>query len=282
MTKFGNTALFDLARSKIITVAHRGKFGGNIPCNTVAAYEIALRQGADMIEVDVDKTADGQLVIFHPGQEKSHLCYDGCIRELTLEQIRANIRYVNFDDTPTPYTLATLEEVLETFKGRCFINIDKFWDNPIEISQMIRRHGMQGQIVVKSAPTQRMLEIVEAYAGDIPYLSVVRDGQMLDQLLNRNICYVGAETLFAADDAQVCAEAFIQKLHGAGKLLWVNSIVYDSNKVISGGHNDDAAICGDPEHGWGWLADRGYDIIQTDWPLEMTLFLEKTGRLHRG
>lgn len=33
-----------------------------------------------------------------------------------------------------------------------------------------------------------------------------------------------------------------------------------------------------PKKGWGWLADRGYDIIQTDWTLALKTYLEKTGR----
>ena len=38
------------AREKMFIVAHRGTPGGNIPCNTIASYEIALDQGADMIK----------------------------------------------------------------------------------------------------------------------------------------------------------------------------------------------------------------------------------------
>ena len=33
------------------------------------------------------------------------------------------------------------------------------------------------------------------------------------------------------------------------------------------------AITGDPEFGWGWLVDKGFDILQTDWPLQLRLFL---------
>ena len=40
--------LFEKAKENIIVVAHRGVAGGNIPCNTLTAYEIALKQGADM------------------------------------------------------------------------------------------------------------------------------------------------------------------------------------------------------------------------------------------
>ena len=60
------------AREKMFVVAHRGTPGGNIPCNTIPSYEIALKQGADMIEVDLNMTADGKLIIFHPGMEKAH------------------------------------------------------------------------------------------------------------------------------------------------------------------------------------------------------------------
>jgi len=49
------------AAEKILIAAHRGSFGGNIPCNTIASYEIALKQGADIIEVDVEMGGDGKL-----------------------------------------------------------------------------------------------------------------------------------------------------------------------------------------------------------------------------
>lgn len=42
---------FDLqaaVKEKVFVVAHRGVSGGNIPCNTLTAYEIALKQGADL------------------------------------------------------------------------------------------------------------------------------------------------------------------------------------------------------------------------------------------
>ena len=88
---------FDLrasAREKRLIVAHRGVCGGNIPCNTIAAYEIALRQGADMIEIDVDMSADGKLFIFHPGMESAHLNQDCNIARMTEAEVRA-LRFVN-------------------------------------------------------------------------------------------------------------------------------------------------------------------------------------------
>ena len=43
-----------------------GVCGGNIPGNTLEAFEAALAQGAGVIELDVSQSADGELFVFHP------------------------------------------------------------------------------------------------------------------------------------------------------------------------------------------------------------------------
>ena len=58
------------AADRILLAAHRGVSGGNIPCNTLEAYEIALRQGADIVEIDIAVTADRSLYVFPPGLEQ--------------------------------------------------------------------------------------------------------------------------------------------------------------------------------------------------------------------
>ncbi|MBQ8212695.1 MAG: glycerophosphodiester phosphodiesterase, partial [Clostridia bacterium] len=39
--------------------------------------------------------------------------------------------------------------------------------------------------------------------------------------------------------------------------------------------SDDTALRGDPDLGWGWFLKHGFDIIQTDWPREVSLYLQK-------
>ena len=40
-------------------VAHRGAAGSNIPCNTIPAFDIALKGGASILEMDLFKSTDG-------------------------------------------------------------------------------------------------------------------------------------------------------------------------------------------------------------------------------
>ena len=62
---------WETANEKIMIVAHRGAFGGNIPCNVIPAFEAALKQGADVIEIDVEMSADGKLyILFESGADK--------------------------------------------------------------------------------------------------------------------------------------------------------------------------------------------------------------------
>lgn len=270
--------LKEAASERIIIAAHRGSSGGNIPCNTIAAYDIALLHGADMIEIDANMSADGTLYSFHPKMEPIHFYKDCCIRDMHDSEIK-ELRYVNYDRTPTEWGLCTLDEIFERYKNRCFINIDKFWEFPKEISDAIRRHDMLDQIVVKTAPKKEFLDIIESYAPEIPYLPIIKKDEGVHEMLKgRNINYVGVELVFDDENNDIGTQAFADKLHADGKLVWSNGIIYNYKRQLAGGHSDDYSLAYDPEGGWGWLADRGYDIIQTDWTLALRLFLESTGR----
>jgi glycerophosphoryl diester phosphodiesterase len=71
-----------------LVIAHRGA-SAYAPENTIAAFELAVRQGADMIELDVQRSADGGLVVFHDDTTER---WDGRKRRVdicTLAELRA-------------------------------------------------------------------------------------------------------------------------------------------------------------------------------------------------
>lgn len=274
--------LRELAQEHPIIAAHRGVSGGNIPCNTMTAYETALRQGADMIETDVDITKDGVLVIFHPGMERRYLGTEQRIGALCYEEVR-KLRYLNTDGTPTQFGLPTFDELLERFKGRCYINVDKYWGCPEQIYHAIKRHSMTEQILVKSSLSENVLQVLEELSPDLPFMPIVKEEHpMHEALMKKNIRYVGAEVLFASEESTVASPAFIEKMHQDGKLVWANAIIYNYREQLSAGHSDDTALTESPEKGWGWLADQGFDMIQTDWPQMLIDYLKASGRYQRS
>ncbi len=275
---------FDLrqkAKENIIIVAHRGSAGGNIPCNTLASYEIALKQGADMLEVDLSLSRDGELFLFHPGMEIAHLGLPTSLRLLSSKTVK-RLRYINCDNTPTQFAVASFDDFLEQFKGRCYINIDKFWSAPEKIYKAIERHGMTEQMLVKSRYSKKVLKVLEDLAPQIPYMPIVTDTHPHhEELLKSNINYIGVECCFASDSAEVASEEFIEKMHRDNNLVWSNAIIYSHKKQLSGGHSDDTALTVSEDEGWGWLADRGFDFIQTDWAGMLKDYLVKSEKYYR-
>lgn len=271
--------LFDLAkRKKVLLMAHRGVAFGNIPCNSLQAFQIALNQGADIVELDVECSSDGVLFVQHPGMEKVHLGLQDSIKNYPSSMV-SNLRRFNCDMAPTEWTIVTLEDALLLLRGKCIVNIDKFWKNPKQIAELVRRLGMEDQVLIKTANRPGYLEDVERYAPDLPYMMLVREEDHMHlELMRRRINYIGVEALFSTDDAPVASCEYLDRMHRDGKIVCCNAIVYDYREVLSSGHTDDVSMVEDPERGWGWIADRGFDLIQTDCLLPCRQFLEATGR----
>lgn len=273
--------LREKAKENIIIAAHRGSCAGNIPCNTLAAYEIALKQGADMVEVDVSCSIDGKLFLFHPFMEHAHLNKLVLLNTLPYSLVE-KFHYVNCDNTPTQFGISSFDDFLEQFKGRCYINIDKFWDNPERIYKAVKRHNMTDQMLVKSRMNQKVVRVLKELAPELPFMPIVRDEHpMHSQLLSENINYVGVEVLFSDEGSTVASEEFIRQMHRDNILVWVNSIIYNYKQQLSGGHSDDTALTLSEDYGWGWLADRGFDVIQTDWVMMLIDYLERSGKYYR-
>ena len=70
-----------------LVIAHRGASAYR-PENTFSAYELAVEQGADMIEIDLHRTRDGAVVVAHDeGLER--IGGRGDIADATLAEVRA-------------------------------------------------------------------------------------------------------------------------------------------------------------------------------------------------
>ena len=68
-------------------VAHRGA-SADRPEHTLAAYELALQEGADGVECDVRLTRDGHLVCVHDRRVDRTSTGTGLVSEMTLAQLR--------------------------------------------------------------------------------------------------------------------------------------------------------------------------------------------------
>ncbi len=261
------------ARNHPFLVAHRGVCGANIPCNTLLSYQIAVEQGADVVEIDVTKSKDGVHFVFHPGMEKVFLKCGKMIPEMTAAEV-AQIPILNQDDVPTHYRVPTLVDVLQQLKGKAYINVDKFWTDVPGITKIIRQCGVEKQVIVKTPVEETYFEQVETFAPDLMYMPLTRHTDTVTELFShRNIHYIGVEALFDRLNDEVATKSYIHRMHEQGYLVWANAIVYNEKDVISAGLTDDVSLERGGDAGWGKLADLGFDFIQTDWLLSAKSYL---------
>ena len=257
-------SIFENSREKTLLCAHRGVSGANVPCNSMAAFKAAVMSGADMIELDVAKSLDGKFFVFHPGMENAHLRKKKLISLMNSEKVE-KLRFVNQDDCPTDYGVNTLEEILDYLRGKCYINVDKYWTDIPGITKCIRKCGVEKQVVVKTAIKGRYISQLIESAPDLMFMPIVRyKDEITDDLLKKGINCIGAEVLFEKDDEPVASPEYIESMHKKRLIVFANAIVYNKNDVIAAGHSDDNSFLISPDYGWGWLAERGFDIIQTD------------------
>ena len=270
------------ARRKLLIASHRGSATqGNIIENTVPAFQCGLLQHADILELDVVASADGKLFVFHDNPDgKNEMRLLGVQREMrtmTAAEIEA-CRYINHEGVPTAQRVNTFDEVLEAMKGKCLLNVDRswwFWDLVIPA---IQRHHMLDQCIVKSEPEDKYLDYMEQMDLPVMYSPKAYTEADVENILRRNLNVVSCEMIFFSEEGDMLRPDIQRRLHDRGVLCWCNSLCLRDDWNRSAWRNDNRAITGDPDGNWGWLADHGFDIIQTDWPGLLHDYLTATGR----
>lgn len=143
---------------------HRGA-SGYAPENTLDAFALAVEQGADGIELDVQMTRDGQLVVIHDETIDRTSNGSGWVKDYTL----AELKKLEFNQTIPgykPVSIPTLEEVYEMFRGnRKKINVEIktgiifYPEIEDKILELTAKMSMEGQVLYSSFNHQTMINM---------------------------------------------------------------------------------------------------------------------------
>ena len=142
--------LFKL-RKTWISSAHQGFVEGNIHSNTLAAYMLAARKGADMIETDARTTRDGILIVNHDATVKGFDENLKPVEYLIFDTDYADIAKLTLTpDGDRQNRVPKLSEALHLayFTGMC-INIDlkEGAAHAMDVARLVAEHGMRGRTV---------------------------------------------------------------------------------------------------------------------------------------
>lgn len=153
MVYYGMAASHEIFAEVQIT-AHRGS-SRMAPENTLAAVEAAIEEMADYVELDVQMTKDGVMVLSHDATLKRVAGVNRTIASLTWEELQDLDVGSWFSPEFAGERIPRLEEILEFCRGKINLNIEiknvgKDSPMPEEVARMIRERGMETQCVVTS------------------------------------------------------------------------------------------------------------------------------------
>ncbi|MEH7493808.1 glycerophosphodiester phosphodiesterase [Neobacillus niacini] len=108
---------------KVDNVAHRGATG-YAPENTIAAFDKGVEMKADYIEIDVQRSKDGELVIIHDNTVDRTTDGTGYVKDLTFGQIRSLDAGSWKGEKFTGEKIPTFDEILDRYHGKTGILIE--------------------------------------------------------------------------------------------------------------------------------------------------------------
>ena len=138
----------------VTIIAHRGAAGLR-PENTMAAVRKAIEDGADWIEIDVQETADGEIVVAHDSDFMKLAGVELKVWDATVADIAAIDIGSWFDPAYASERTPLLRDVLVEARGRAKVMIElKYYGHDValeaKVAQLVEAAGMVDAVAVMS------------------------------------------------------------------------------------------------------------------------------------
>ncbi|MCY7670381.1 glycerophosphodiester phosphodiesterase [Bacillus altitudinis] len=158
-------------------IAHRGSSSA-APENTIAAFDVAVEQGADYIELDVQMTMDQHVVVIHDDTVDRTTNGNGLVKSYTLDQLKKLDAGSWFDHQYTNERIPTLQEILERYSQRIGILIEiKHPKRQIGIekavARIINRFAYSRHIIIQSFDVHA-LQRIKAFAPSLRTALIIK------------------------------------------------------------------------------------------------------------
>ena len=214
-------------------IAHRGAAGSR-PENTLASVRKGIEDRADWIEIDVQETADGDIVVMHDSDLMKLAGVDLKIWDATLEDLEKIDIGSWFDPAYGDQRTPLLRDVLELAKGKSKVLIElKYYGHDIALEERVARvvedMEMQDQVAIMSLKypaIQKMQELRPTWRTGVLAASSVGNTAKLDGD-------------FIAISQRFASTSLIRATQNAGKdiYVWTVNDPLNMSKMISKGVN---------------------------------------------
>jgi glycerophosphoryl diester phosphodiesterase len=203
------------ADTDTMIIAHRGA-AGKAPENTLSSMRHAINDGTDWLEIDVQESVDGEVVVIHDSDFMKLANNKLKVWEGTLEEIQQIDVGSWFSSEFSDERVPTLYEVLALAKGKCRVLIElKYYGYDLQLEQLVvdivEQSGMVDEVALMSLKYEGIKKI-RALRPDwtIGLLSSKAVGKISD-----------LDVDFLAINMATAKPAFIRRIQSTGKQVYV-------------------------------------------------------------
>lgn len=208
---FENVAIFHETK----VMAHRGA-STEAPENTMAAFQKAIDDMADYIELDVQLTNNGEVIVMHDSNAYRTTGVDANIVNMTYKEVKTLDAGSWFSDEYVGENVPSLKEVLELTQGKIKLNIElKPADNGTALAKntvrLIEKYNMVNDCVITSF-SESALKAVKTYNQEIKvgYILSAAYGDFYDM---KNVDFFSVNAAFLS-------KRTIDAIHNSGKRVY--------------------------------------------------------------
>jgi len=209
----------------MLEIGHRGG-SGDLPENTISAFENSIKKGLKCIEFDVHLTKDEQLVLHHDYNTLRQTGVDALVNELTLAELKEMDFAYYFEGHNKKEPIITLDELFELMPREMILNIEikNITRNKTEITkkvvECIHRHKRVDTVIV-SAFDHYILKQVSLLDKDIK-IGLILYSYILNPL--KYIMSLGFSVYSVHPAIELVDQTFIKEVMNGGYKVYVYTV----------------------------------------------------------
>ena len=218
-----------------VVTAHRG-YSAAAPENTLPAFQLAIDQGCEWAELDVQMTKDGVVMVTHDTSLRRCTGRNENIYDLTYNEVRKLDAGRWFGQKYTGAKVPTLEEVLDLCKGKIQLNIEikpnaATPELEAETIRIIREKGFAQDCTITSQSYETLCKVKELAPE-------IRTGYIL--ALGVGSYYDLPAADFFSVQSTFITSGMVQQIHKRSKTIsaWTVNREEDASELLSIGVDD--------------------------------------------
>lgn len=261
---------------KVSVISHRGDWR-NTPENSIRTIQNCIDLGVNMVEIDIKKTKDNELILLHDKTLDRTTTGKGLPQDYTLAEIK-QMRLRNGAGVATSHQIPTLEEAMIVAKGKIWVNIDKGYDYFDLVEKVLEKTGTTQQVLIKAGlPYQKVVAENKAVLDKLFFMPIIDmanpDAMTMVEEYIKNMQPKAFEVCFTQIDQAL--QNVLDRIQKSGSKVWINTLW----PSLCAGLNDDRAVEENQQDSiWGKVIEMGASFIQTDRPKELVNYLRNQGK----